>query len=80
MSIRLVKRSSLVRFEFYTRPKGPWSDSEAPLGFIEFGVKEAADFERLATGKGFPRSYSWGLNLCLQSMSERNCLAAHPKT
>ena len=63
MGVRLVKRSSLVRFEFYTRPKGPWSESEAPLGFIEFGVKEAADFERLAPGKVSLRTHSWGTEL-----------------
>lgn len=56
MGVRPVKRSSIVRFEFYTRPKGPWSDSEASLGLVEFGVEEAADFERLAPGKGFPRN------------------------
>ena len=49
MSVRLVKRSSLLRFEFIEKKK--YDERDVPLGSIEFDVKEVADFTRLAPGK-----------------------------
>ena len=50
MSVRLVARSSLLRFEFYIENR-KYDELDVPLGSIELDVKEVADFKRLAPGK-----------------------------
>ena len=61
-AVRSVKRSSVIRLEFFIRPKENNGESKKPFGFIEFDVEEVADFERLlGPGKilftpGFPVS------------------------
>ena len=53
MSVRWVKRSSILRFEFFDKS---WPRNSS-LGSIEFDVKEVADFKRLAPGKVSPTNF-----------------------